>query len=281
MVVIHVKSSDEHQFLYETTVEADVTDCVRDLCEIQNARLRIQRLKLEGEELAKYGVAKHPEKQSLDEYQENFGYGKVEKQEHYNADPTGRRTGNRCDPKVAETLLKTLGDAEAAISKHQVAKKVYLTKKMLLEKIDEIRGAVMICYPAGLPEWDNVRLSLEDNEDLSGTQWATEHLDPETSQLWWAGKQMFPGKKLKDHVGKNEKTKIVGKLQKKGGGAPSREPIVDADTQKSMMSYYHKKQEEQKKLVQDDEDDYTNSAWANPNSLKTHFSGVGGSIRFR
>ena len=39
-----------------------------------------------------------------------------------------------------------------AISKHQVAKKVYLTKKMLLEKIDEIRGAVMICYPAGLPE---------------------------------------------------------------------------------------------------------------------------------
>ena len=47
------------------------------------------------------------------------------------------------------------------------------------------------------------------------------------------------------------------------------------------MSYYHKKQEEQKKLVQDDEDDYTNSAWANPNSLKAHFSGVGGSIRFR
>ena len=281
MVVIHVKRSDEHQFLYETTVEADVTDCVRDLCEIQNARLRIQRLKLEGEELAKYGVAKHPEKQNLDEYQENFGYGKVEKQEHYNADPTGRRTGNRCDPKVAETLLKTLGDAEAAISKHQVAKKVYLTKKMLLEKIDEIRGAVMICYPAGLPEWDNVRLSLEDNEDLSGTQWATKHLDPETSQLWWAGKQMFPGKKLKDHVGKNEKTKVVGKLQKKGGGVPSREPIVDANTQKAMMSYYHKKQEEQKKLVQDDEDDYTNSAWANPNSLKSHFSGVGGSIRFR
>ena len=48
--------------------------------------------------------------------------------------------------------------------------KVYLTKKMLLEKVDEIRGAVMICYPMGLPEWDNVRLALEDTEDLSGTQ---------------------------------------------------------------------------------------------------------------
>jgi len=139
----------------------------------------------------------------------------------------------------------------------------------------------MICYPMGLPEWDNVRAALEDNEDLAGTQWATEYLDPETSQLWWAGKQFLAGKKLKDHVGRNEKTKIVGKLQKKGGGAPQREPIVDSDTQKAMLSYYHKKQEEQKKLVEDDEDDYTNSAWANPKALKSHFSGVGGTIRFR
>ncbi len=40
---------------------------------------------------------------------------------------------------------------------------------MLLEAIDNIRGAVMICYPMGLPEWDLVRGSLEDNEDLSET----------------------------------------------------------------------------------------------------------------
>jgi hypothetical protein len=280
MVVIHVKRSEEHQFLYETTVEADVTSTVTDLCEIQNTRLRIQRLKLEGEELAKFGPAKHPEKEGLDEYAEDFGHGKIEKNEHYASDPTGRRTGNRCDPKVAETLLKTVADAEAAISKHQVQKKVYLTKKMLLEKVDEIRGAVMICYPMGLPEWDNVRLALENDEDLSGTQWSKEHLDPETSQLWWAGKQMLPGKKLRDHLGKNEKTKVVGKLQKKGAGAPQREPVVDAETQKSMLSYYHKKQEEQKQLVGDDEDDFTNSAWANPKALKGHFSGVG-NIRFR
>ena len=36
------------------------------------------------------------------------------------------------------------------------------------------------------------------------------------------------------------------KLQKKGGGAPSREPIVDAETQKAMMAWHYKKQEEQK-----------------------------------
>lgn len=36
------------------------------------------------------------------------------------------------------------------------------------------------------------------------------------------------------------------KLQKKGGGAPSREPMVDPETQKAMMAWHYKKQEEQK-----------------------------------
>lgn len=39
-------------------------------------------------------------------------------------------------------------------------------------------------------------------------------LDKEITTLWWAGKEMIPGKKLADYVGKNEKTKIVAKLQK-------------------------------------------------------------------
>jgi hypothetical protein len=32
------------------------------------------------------------------------------------------------------------------------------------EVVDNIRGAVMICYPMGLPEWDLVRVLLEDRE---------------------------------------------------------------------------------------------------------------------
>ena len=40
---------------------------------------------------------------------------------------------------------------------------------MLSEAIDNIRGAVMICYPMGLPEWDLIRENLESKEDLSET----------------------------------------------------------------------------------------------------------------
>lgn len=82
--------SDQEQFLFETTVEAGVKDTVRSLARVNNLRQRLVRLKLEGEELAKYGPAKHPDKQGIDEYQEE----EVKKGEFYTQDPTGRRTGN-------------------------------------------------------------------------------------------------------------------------------------------------------------------------------------------
>ena len=40
---------------------------------------------------------------------------------------------------------------------------------MLEEAIDNIRGAVMIGFPQGLPEWDLVRQALEGTEELAGT----------------------------------------------------------------------------------------------------------------
>jgi len=39
-------------------------------------------------------------------------------------------------------------------------------------------------------------------------------LEEDTAQLWWAGKEMQRGKKLQDFIGKNEKTKLIAKLQK-------------------------------------------------------------------
>lgn len=47
----------------------------------------------------------------------------------------------------------------------QVERKVPLTVQMLKSKIEEVKGAVMICYPMGLPNWDAMRLILEDQDD--------------------------------------------------------------------------------------------------------------------
>lgn len=270
MVRLHVKKSEQERFLFDTTVEATVADTVREVVEIHNMRMRIHRLKLEGEELSKYGPAKPFDKQGIDEYQE----GEIEKGPHYKQDPTGRRTGNACDPSVSKVLMQTLENAEKLAHKDQADKNVCLTKKMLEDAMDEIRGAVMICYPMGLPAWDPVRTALEGNEELSGTSYANDDLDFDKSQLWFAGKHMLPEKLLKDFVGRHEKTKAVVRLQKSGGGAPSREPVVDPETQKAMIAYYHKKQEQMKKLEEDANDSYTQSDWASGHSLKAHFTGT-------
>lgn len=44
MVRLHVKKGDESQFLYDTHVEANVDDVVRDIVVIYNGRLKISRI---------------------------------------------------------------------------------------------------------------------------------------------------------------------------------------------------------------------------------------------
>ena len=65
-----------------------------------------------------------------------------------------------------------------------------MKKEILQEKIDNIRGAVMMSYPMGLPEHDIVRHNLECNEDLAPAV-GPDYLDPETCTLWFAGKEFF------------------------------------------------------------------------------------------
>lgn len=57
---------------------------------------------------------------------------------------------------------------------------------------------------------------------------------------------MLPGKKLKDYLGNNEKTKIIVKLQKRGAGRPAREPLMSEDERKQLMLLAYKRQEQLK-----------------------------------
>jgi len=49
--------------------------------------------------------------------------------------------------------------------KGQVQKKIALTIKDIDEKINIIRGAVTMAYPEGLPEWDLVKIALDEPID--------------------------------------------------------------------------------------------------------------------
>ena len=274
MVVIHIKKSDADQFLYVTTCSASCDTVIRELVDVWNMRHRIGRIADACIDLSKHGPLKPADQRGIDEVQEAGG-ATIEKGPRYNADPLGHRTGNPPDPAAAATLVKTAEEAKASVHKNQVAKKVALSTSALQAQVDLLRGAVTIAYPMGLPEHETLPGMIEGKEELEGAA-SLDYLDPDTATLWWAGKEFFRDQTIGDRVGRNEKTKIVARLQKRGGGAPAREPAVSEEERKAMMAHYFKKQEEMKKLAENDEDDFMHSAWADPKALKRDLMGVSG-----
>lgn len=282
MVQLHVKQGDESQFLFNTTVDAPLESVIQQITAIYNGRLKVERICAEITELADHGIALPPNMQGLTEDQiaelkliDECGEkcvpsgGAVLRK-----DKIGRRNGQAPNDKMKEVLMKTVDEAKALMSKKQAQANVCVTLDMVKDALDQLRGAVMIVYPMGLPPHDPIRMDMEDREDLSGTQASLRVIPEEECQLWWAAKEMQRGTKLQDYIGKNEKTKLVVKIQKKGQGAPAREPLITDEQHKQMMLHYHRRQEELKKLEEADDDSYLDSNWSDRQALKRQFQGL-------
>lgn len=284
MVLLHVKRSEKEGFLFEIPAASEVDVVLRELVKVHNLRLKVNRLTAAAEQLALYGPMKLPEQQGLDDdtpLLEDYDVtnGETAKRvithgANYRMDPTEKRTGDAASDELAAVINRTVEDAKALTSDKMVLRKQTISAKPLEDSINNIRGAVMIVYPMGLPDYDHVRQILEEREELEGAS-GLEVMEEDKASLWCFSKELQREKLLSDYVGKNDKTKVVAKLQKKGASAPMREPVVSEDEQKAMISFYHKKQQEMEKLSLEDEDNYMHSSWANPKALKNAFTGVG------
>ncbi|XP_038622147.1 cilia- and flagella-associated protein 298 [Tachyglossus aculeatus] len=282
MVQLRVKRGDENQFLLEASGSIPVEELTVQVTRIYNGRLKVQRLCSEMEELAEHGIFLPPNMQGLTDDQVEDLKLKDEWAERctpsggsvFKKDEIGRRNGHAPNEKMMQVLKKTIEEARALISKKQAEANVSMTMEMVKDALDQLRGAVMIVYPMGLPPYDPIRLEFEDKEDLSGTQAGLQVIEESEAQLWWAAKELKRTQKLSDYVGKNEKTKIIVKIQKKGQGAPAREPVISNEEQKQMMLYYYRRQEELKKLEENEDDCCLDSEWADSTALKKHFHGV-------
>lgn len=295
MVLIHYKKTDYDQFYYETTTDTKVEKLIEELVEINNLRIVLDRLCISIQDLADHGTLKPeetrglpyemipdekgnlPEKGSIEEI-------KLQPGQRYNEDKSRYRTGIILPEDLSKVLTDEVMSAKQIISKDKMTSKNCLTKKVLTDAVNNLRGALMIAYPAyhSLPTWEPARMILEDKYDFENvSQDNYEYLKPVETSLWWAGKEFQRGKIVADYVGKNEKTKIVVKLQKSGSGAPAREPLVDQESYKNMLSFYHKKQEEMKKLEEDNDDSYLNAPWADPKGLKNQLIGSGKGVSWK
>uniref|UniRef100_A0A1A8P1K1 Chromosome 21 open reading frame 59 n=1 Tax=Nothobranchius rachovii TaxID=451742 RepID=A0A1A8P1K1_9TELE len=250
MVQLHVKRGDESQFLFDTTADELLETVIRQITAIYNGRLQVDRICSEISELADHGITLPPNMQGLTEEQI------VELKLTDEWEERRWRRQKRSSPKK------------------QAQANVCVTMEMITEALDQLRGAVMIVYPMGLPPHDPIKMEFDNQTDLSGTQASLQVIPEHECQLWWAGKEMQRGKKLQDYIGKNEKTKLVVKIQKKGQGAPAREPLVTDEQQKQMMLHYHRRQEELKKLEEADDDSYLDSDWSDRQALKRQFQGL-------
>lgn len=273
MVVIQIKNSDKDTFLYETSCNISNDQLLRDLVNVWNLRLRLRQLIGGLREMALYGPMKEPNKVGIDEIQEKYNNVLIEKNQYYQADPTGNRTGNGVGPQLTETIERVCLDAEAILDANNAARKVSVSLALLQERLDNMRGVVIMAYPMGLPEWDTVRLTIQGNEGLEGTSAGVEMLDPDTAELWVASRMFDRNQSVADRLGRNEKTKVIGKLQKPGAGPPGREAAVSEEEKKAMMAFYFKKQEEMKKMAESSEDDYLHSSWADPKQLQRSLRG--------
>ncbi|KAL3770834.1 hypothetical protein ACHAWU_006393 [Discostella pseudostelligera] len=302
MVLISLKSTlggasgsgGDDGFLFETTASTPVDDLIESLVEIHNARVRSRLIIDSVKDLALYGIMKRLESVGTDEVclflvkmQIAFWFAAVSRQSHhrsaqiekgpnYIADPSRERSGNPPDAQMAEILQREVESLEAYIDKQQVQNKIALTMDCIEEKINNVRGAVAMAYPMGLPEWDSARRVIDDSIDnLKDTNLGSSLIDAKDAALWTCNKEFLRGTLVSDRIGScNEKTKVIAKLTRKGAGPPARESIISEAERNAMTAYYFQRQEELKRLAQADEDDYLNSDWADPKGMKRNLQGL-------
>ncbi|KAJ3128613.1 hypothetical protein HK101_005372 [Irineochytrium annulatum] len=287
MVVVVVKRNEEAILNLQVPAATRNRELIDKVCELFRLKIRLLLLIDFTGEILQHGVMR-PESEIEEE--ENAPQGESSsssvpppqqqqgqlvvrggREVMINPDPSGRRTGECPTSTVKETLEQTLEVAKALVAKEHAKAGKYLELEELKEAMRNIGGALTIAYPMGLPEWEPARHILDDGADLSSVK---EIIEPHEGALWWAGKELVPEKLLSDFVGRNDKTKIIAKLQKKEQGPPTREPPLDEQGQKELMAYYYKKQEQEKRLAENADDEYLNSTWANPKTLKQAFTGI-------
>merc|ERR1711998_336332 len=121
MVVLCHKIDDKNQFLFETTVTKTVDEVVKELCEINNMRLRLSLLADNVKDLSEHGPMKPVEEQGLDDIYDEEGNVKptdtrpAGPDERINPDPSARRTGRAPAAHLSEVLMRTVTDAVALL----------------------------------------------------------------------------------------------------------------------------------------------------------------------
>ncbi|KAG1704008.1 UPF0769 protein C21orf59 A [Nymphon striatum] len=278
MVRILLKRNGNEIFLYEAVSTDSIKDMMTNIIRIYNGRLKLGYICRELEELCKYGVMLPPDLQGLDVRVNDLSLENEDKNtpgcRQIEVDSNHGRNDQAPSEDMRNVILKTITEARTTISEEQIKVNVSLTLQIIQEMKKLIQKTISLVYPMGLSSHDKIQQELENFEDLSKIREQMDIIEENNAELWWASKQMSFDKTLMEYVGRNEKTKIIVKLQRHGEGVPSREPTVSAEEQQQMMLKEFRKHKEMQELEENADYSYLNCQWADGSSLKCSFQGL-------
>ena len=170
---------------------------------VNNLRLKLDRAAMSLEDLASKGPMKPEELRGLKDYDD---YVKNEDITTINGlkkmpprvgvreviDDTHYRTGWLLGEEMSKMMLDEAMKTKMIIHVSKVDQKVCLTKQMMTDQLDIIRGLTMMAYPAyhGLGEWEPIKVILENREEFEDKIDLSDDLWADKSSLWICGKEL-------------------------------------------------------------------------------------------
>ena len=107
-------------------------------------------------------------------------------------DDSHYRTGWLLDEEISQKMLTQSMEMKKIIHKSTVDQKKFLTKELLNEQLDLVRGLMMMAYPGfhGLGQWEPIWVILENKEEFDEKMNLSEDLAPDTTTLWAVNKEL-------------------------------------------------------------------------------------------
>ena len=267
MVIIHMKSTtDKDEFLFNGKTDMEVDTLIEQLTFMNNSRIRLKSMSS-----ALYNLLNEP------------GYTHLE----------GKTAEER-------NLLEQLHEkVTTMLHLDRIGERTFLSQELLTETITAVRDAAVQIFSECKPDdaidllWKS-RDDADIHEDTRLRAWyflelidpmfkERDFYTPETTKLWWAGKEVKKGNPLKSFSGPNEKSKMICKLSSEQKGCPSREPQLQYTKQRELRQHFTEKRDTFKELERSELADHKNVrrdpgdfiAFRGPTSTGTQLFGDG------
>eukprot|EP01063_Lacrimia_lanifica_P022365 TRINITY_DN29995_c0_g1_i1.p1 TRINITY_DN29995_c0_g1~~TRINITY_DN29995_c0_g1_i1.p1 ORF type:complete len:305 (+),score=148.54 TRINITY_DN29995_c0_g1_i1:76-990(+) len=232
MVLIHMKATnDKDEWFVQVPAATPTQELIAELCFLHNARIRLR-----SQSMALWNLL----------FEEGHGHMAALTQEQKDQvkalwDKTGHATHR---DRIGERFLTTRERFVALVEECEALAKAVFQECQVADPVAALwkkRDDSDISEDDRLRAWYYLEL-------IDPMFKERDYMKPDEAKLWFCGKEIETGKLLSDYSGRNDKSKIVCKLQTTAKGCPAREPKMELGMQREMRQHFVAKRDAFKQL---------------------------------